>query len=73
MTEIDLRPINLGFDLKQIKLPVFFCGSVTKATFINCDNERVTVEGTNIEVREALEDEGFTLFFETLPFNCKDD
>lgn len=73
MTEIDLMPINLGWDLKQMGLPVFFCDTVTKAAFLNYDNEKVTVEGTNTEVREALEDAGFTLFLGTLPFNCKDD
>lgn len=70
MEDINLLPSEMGIDLKALKLPVFFCDTVVSATYLSEFGEERVVEGTNEEVKEALESAGYKLFLGSLPFNC---
>ena len=70
MEDISLLPVDMGIDLKALKLPVFFCDTVVSATYLSEYGEERSVAGTNEEVKEALEAAGYKLFLGSLPFNC---
>ncbi len=72
MTEVDLSTLNIGFDLRQLKMPIFFCDTVTKAVFEK-DGKKITAEGTNQEIKEALENAGYTLHLGSLPVISPDE
>jgi len=62
--ELSLLPIDVGFDLKELSIPVRISNKVTGVFYLDSDNNKIEFSGSTEEIRKKLEESGYELVCE---------
>ena len=61
---VNLLPIDVGFDLKELSIPVRISNKVTGVFYLDSDNNKIEFSGSPEEIRKKLEESGYKVVCE---------
>ena len=62
--ELSLLPIDVGFDLKELSIPVRISNKITGVFYLDSDNNKTEFFGSSEEIRKKLEESGYKVVCE---------